>query len=71
MTFVHRTLTVGNYAFTAIALIFTLITLGMWATALLAWGDPGPYTSALAWTFLTILTYTAVALIEYINTWGG
>lgn len=70
MTTANRTLQLGNYAFSAVALIVAGISLVMWTNALLQWGNPQPYASAIFWSILTTIAFVIVIGIESIQNRG-
>lgn len=70
MPLVRRTLTIGNYAFSAVAIFATAIMLWAWLQAALAWGNPQPYADALMWTLFTAIAFGAVFAIEYAQNTG-
>jgi len=68
MSAVSKSLQIGNYAFTAIAVICLLITVYAWLEALFLWGGSYAYAEAIVWTAVTIIASVPSLVIDYIQT---
>lgn len=60
----------GNKVFTGLAILVALVALYQWAQFLLVWGDSWAMAQALTWTFLTLVLFTPVLAIEYVQNRG-
>lgn len=59
-----RFLQATEYALTVAGVLVALVTLGMWANALLAWGDAHAFADGLFWTFVTLVVFSASAGVD-------
>ena len=57
----------GEKAFQTLGILCALIALWMWVQALLAWGTPGAFASALMWTVITVVATLPTAAIRRIR----
>lgn len=64
MTVVSRTLRYVDIGLTGLAVLFAVGTLLVWARAVMWWGDPAAFASALGWTILTLVTVGVGAVVE-------
>lgn len=70
MMFVRHTLKIADYALTALAVVFGLITLWMWAEAVMYWGDAYVLAEAFAFSVITMTTVAVGAGVEYLRNRG-
>jgi len=64
MTVVSRTLRYVDIGLTGLGVLFGAATLLLWARAVMWWGDPAAFASALGWTILTLATLAVATGVE-------
>jgi len=71
MTLVQTTLRFGNYATSAVFLLLAAGSLVTWARAILYWGSPQPYATAMLWSLFTVVGLGAVIFVEWLQNGGA
>jgi len=71
MPLVQKTLTIGNYVFTGVALIVAIGALYAWYRAISAWGNAGLFADAMVWTIFTVLAFAVVITVEWAQNRGA
>lgn len=72
MSLIHRTLTLGNWAFSALAFLLSLIALWAWVQALvLGSGGPSQSANAFVWSCFAVMVWGVVVAIEWAQNQGA
>ena len=70
MILVRHTFKIINYTLVALGVLFALITLYMWAQAVLVWGDAYAYADALTFTLVTVVIFALGAGVQWLQNRG-
>lgn len=71
MTLVQAAFRFANYATSAVFLLLAGGSLVAWALAILHWGSPQPYATAVLWSLFTTLGLGAVIFVEWLQNGGA
>jgi len=71
MTLTHTALRGVSLSGTAVGLLFAIIALLSWLQALMAWGNPRPFSTAMLWSLGTVLVFAAVGVIDWLRNREG
>ena len=70
MTLTQKALRGVSLSGTAVGLLFAIIALLSWLQALMAWGNPRPFSTAMLWSLGTVLVFAAVGVIDWLRNRG-
>jgi len=70
MTLTHTALRGVSLSLTGVGVFFTAVASLEWAFAIAAWGNPGPFSTAMLWSFGTVLVFAAVGVIDWLRNRG-
>lgn len=70
MSATARTLDLGRKGFAAVAVLVLVVALYQWVEFLLIYRDPSGLASAFTWTFLMVVAFLPVFIIEYVQSRG-
>jgi len=71
MTLTQKALRGVSLSVTAVGLLFAVIALLSWIQALMLWGNPRPFSTAMLWSFGTVVIFAAGGVIEWLSNRGA
>jgi len=70
MTLTHKTLRGASLSITAVGVLFAIIALLSWLQAIMAWGNPRPFSTAMLWSFGALVMFAASGTIDWLRARG-
>ena len=70
MTLTQKALRGVSLSVTAVGLLFAVIALLSWIQALMLWGNPRPFSTAMLWSFGTVVVFGIGGVIDWLRNRG-
>lgn len=67
MTLTHKVLRGVSLSVTAVGVLFAIIALLSWLQAIMAWGNPRPFSTAMLWSLGAIILFALSIAVKWVQ----